>query len=123
MAVTLTITALYNFGQGSIYVGKATVSGNYSTGGDTVDFTTATQDASFLGTAAVLDTTQGPVNFDFWDVGGNIANGVFPVIGTTLKNNKVKFTSAFNTEVAAGAYPGSLTGTTFNWQASFVKNV
>jgi hypothetical protein len=98
-------------------------SGNYVAGGDIVDFTKAVQDPAFFGTVPYIPSDQGPIDFDVWDAGGNIANGVFPVAGSTQSNNKVKFTSAFNTELAAGAYPAAITGTKLQGEAVFNKNI
>lgn len=97
-------------------------SGNYVAGGDTLDFTKAIADPTFFGAAPFIPSAQGPVSLDVWDEGGNLANGVFPVLGTTQSNNKVKFTTAFNTELGAGAYPGSITGSKLAGEAIFTTN-
>jgi hypothetical protein len=97
-------------------------SGNYVTGGDTLDFTQAIPDPTFFGGAPYIPSSQPAVDLDVWDVGGNIANGVFPVIGSAQNNNKVKFTSAFNAELAAGAYPASITGSKLMGEAIFTTN-
>jgi hypothetical protein len=100
-------------------------SGNYVTGGDTVDFTKATIDPTAtsgkVAAAVPIQSDQAPVEFDVWDSGGNIANGVFPVIGAAQNNNKVKFTSAFNTELGAGGYPPAITGSKLQGEAIFPK--
>jgi hypothetical protein len=96
-------------------------SGAYSTGGDTINLQTAAQDPAFVGQVASIESLGGPIDFDVWDAGGNIANGVFPVKGSTSANSKAKFTSAFNTELSAGAYPGSITGATLMGEAVFNK--
>lgn len=77
-------------------------------GGDTVDFTKATQDPAFVGPAAVIPSSLAPVSFDVWDVSGNLANGYFPVLGSLQTNCKLKITSAFNTELGSGAYPATI---------------
>jgi hypothetical protein len=98
-------------------------SGNYVAGGDTLDFTKAVAASTFFGNVPTILSDQGPLNFDVWDVGGNLANGVFPVIGAAQNNCKVKFSSAFNTELAAGAYPASITGSTLQGEATFPANL
>lgn len=122
MPLAVTITRLSMSGQNARIAFNLTPSGSYATGGDTVDFTKATQDVAFLGMVPnFIPTDQALVNFDVWDSSGNLANGVFPVMGTTLANNKVKFTSAFNTELSAGAYPAAITGAKLQGEAVFNK--
>lgn len=121
MALAVTITKLVLDGVQARVSFNLTASGSYVAGGDVVDFTKATADVTFIGSAAVIPTDQGPLNFDVWDSGGNIANGVSPIMGTTMANSKVKFTSAFNTELSAGAYPAAITGTKLQGEAVFNK--
>ena len=121
MALAVKITSIQAVGQQLRAAFNLTPSGNYATGGDTVDFTAALQDPSFIGMLAQIISTQAPISLDVWDAGGNIANGVFPVLGTTLANNKVKFTSAFNTELSAAAYPAAITGSKLQGEAIFTK--
>lgn len=102
-------------------------SGNYTTavGGDTVDFTKATVDPTAtsgkVAAAVPIQSDQGPVEFDVWDSGGNLANGVFPAMGTAQNNNKLKFTSAFNTELGTGAYPAAILASKLQGEAIFPK--
>lgn len=96
---------------GPIRVGFNLVkSGTYVTavGGDTVDFTSATQDPSFVGAAASIESLGAPISFDVWDVSGNLATFVTPTLGTTLKNSKVQLQTAVNTELGSGAYPSPM---------------
>ncbi len=123
MAIALTITKITADGQDCSVYGNATITGSYTTSGDTANISTATQDANFQGPAVQIPSSLPPLQFDFWDVGGNIANGVFPVLGTTQANCKVIFTSAFNTQLSAGAYPGAITGSKYNWRAVFHKSI
>lgn len=108
-------------GQGALLVtGNLVPSGNYVSGGDTVDFTGAVQDPALVGGAGPFIDSSLPVeNLDIWSAGGNIANGYFPIIGTKQNNCKFKITSAFNTELSAGAYPAAITGDTINFMAVF----
>lgn len=121
MALAIKISNVQAAGQQLRVAFNITPSGNYITGGDTLDFTTATQDPAFVGMLAAIESFGPAVSLDVWDASGNIANGVFPIIGTALNNNKLKFTSAFNTELGAGAYPGSLTGGKLQGEAIFNK--
>lgn len=122
MSIQLTITANKADGQYQRVSGFATISGSYVSGGDTASILAAIQDAAFQGLSTQIDTTIAPLDFDFWDVGGNIANGVFPVIGS-LSGCKVKFTSAFNSELSASSYPASITGSKYCWEAVLAKGI
>lgn len=125
MALTPSVTNIASLSSGLLVSFNLTPSGNYTTGvgGDTVDFSKIVQDPAFLGMALYIDSSQPPQNFDVWDSGGNLANGVFPVQGTTFNNSKVKFTSAFNTELGSGAYPAAITGSKLQGQALFPKQI
>lgn len=101
--------------------GKGTATVNYVAGGDTANLGGATQDPVFIGQVPAIESLSGPIDFDFWSVGGDITYAVFPVIGTTAGNCKVKFASALGSELAAGAYPSQITGDSFNWEAVFNK--
>lgn len=108
MAVTLTLkkyTTPFNPEAMLVQVG---VSGNYATGGDTLDLTPSKiLDPSVKG---VVGPNQVP----------SIAPGVFTanlggyraevVPGTTLAGFKLKFYAPAGTEVPAGAYPAAITG-------------
>ncbi len=76
-------------------------SGNYSTGGDTLDFTTV---ADKLPSDTILQVFAGSQN-------GNASYYYIPVQGTAMNNWKLKcFVGGGTTEVSAGAYPGGITG-------------
>lgn len=125
MALQVQVTAVQSIGDQLRVSFNVVASGNYATGGDTLDFTKATVDPTAtsgkVAAGVPVQSDMGPIELDVWDAGGNIANGVFPVIGSTQANNKVKFTSAFNTELAAGAYPASITGSKLQGEAIFPK--
>jgi hypothetical protein len=95
----------------NIYVfGTLTASGNYSTGGDTLDFTTV---------ASQLSASQAPVQI--W-IGGSTGDAYSWIKGAALNNQKVKINTASNTELASGAYPARITGdTTIQFEALFNK--
>lgn len=73
-------------------------SGNYAAGGDTLDFT---QVSSLLPTTTVLQAFAESQN------GG--AGYYVAVVGTGLNNWKLKCFTGGGTEIAAGAYPASVT--------------
>lgn len=99
-------------GPGPLRVGfKLVKSGTYVTavGGDTVDFTQAIQDASFVGAAAAIEALGAPLNLDVWDVSGNLATVVTVTLGAAQNNSKVQLQTAINTELGSGAYPNPMT--------------
>lgn len=79
------------------FVVSITLSGNYVTGGDTVDLT-----------AAKLPVSKPP---ETWTLEHDSTYQFVWVPGTTLANGKIKIYDMTTVgERAAGAYPGSLTG-------------
>ena len=96
---------------GNVYLfGTLTPSGSYSTGGDTLDFTTI---------APQLAASQPPVQV--W-IGGSTGDAYSWIKGAALNNQKVKINTASNTELAAGAYPARITGdTSLQFEAVFNK--
>jgi hypothetical protein len=95
----------------NVYVfGTLTASGNYSTGGDTLDFTTV---------GAQIPASQAPLQL--W-VGGTTGDAYSWVKGTALNNQKVKINTTSNTELGSGAYPSRITGdTNIQFEAVFNK--
>jgi hypothetical protein len=73
-------------------------SGNYSTGGDTIDFTTV---------ADKVPSTQ--IIQAFVESQNGNSGYYVAVAGTALNNWKLKAFNGGGTEVAAGAYPASVT--------------
>jgi hypothetical protein len=76
-----------------------TFSGNYSTGGDTLDFT---QIADKIASTQVVQAFAQSLN-------GNSMYYV-PVQGSALNNWKLKVFNGGGTELSAGAYPAGVTG-------------
>ena len=76
----------------------ATFSGNYPTGGDTLDFTAV---ADKLPSTQVLQV--------FADSQNGNSGYYIPVQGTALNNWKLKAFLGGGTEITAGAYPSSVT--------------
>jgi hypothetical protein len=112
MALAINITDI-DAGENNLYVfGTLTASGNYASGGDTLDFTTV---------ANQIGTSQAPVQV--W-AGGTTGDsyGFVRAASPTLANGKIKVNTASNTELAAGAYPARITGdTNLQFEAVFNK--
>jgi hypothetical protein len=110
MPLAITITSI-DAGADNIFVfGTLTASGSYTTGGDTLDFTTA---------GTQIPASKVPVQA--W-VGGSTGDSYGWLKGTALNNQKVKISTASGTELAAGAYPARITGdTSIQFEAVFSK--
>lgn len=121
MAAKVSILGIEPVGPHNRVQFKVILSGSYVTGGDILDFTQAVIDAAFQGSAAQIDSSQAPVQMDIWSQGGNITDTYFPVVGTSQSNCKFKAASSFNGELAASAYPASMTGDTIVGEALFLK--
>jgi hypothetical protein len=101
MPITITLLPGNVDGSGSnlfYAIGSLAFSGNYPTGGDTLDFTTV---------ADKLPSTQ--IIQAFADSQNGSAGYYVPVQGTALNNWKLKAFTGGGTEVSAGAYPASVT--------------
>jgi hypothetical protein len=110
MSLAITINSV-DTGADNVYVfGSLSVSGNYSTGGDTLDFTTV---------PSQIPASQPPVQL--W-VGGSTGDSYSWIKGTALNNQKVKVNTTSNTELASGAYPSRITGdASVQFEAVFSK--
>lgn len=102
MALAISITDVDSASDNLTVYGTLAASGNYSTGGDTLDFTTV---------ASQITASQAPVQVR---VGGSTGDSYafIPASPATMANGKVKVNTASNTELAAGAYPARITGDT-----------
>ena len=101
MAIQITLLPGNVDGSGSnlLYaIGTLTFSGNYATGGDTLDFT---QVADKLSSAQIIQA--------FADSQAGNAGYYVPVAGSALNNWKLKAFTGGGTEITAGAYPASVT--------------
>ena len=101
MPITITISPSSSDGSGANLfwaVATLTFSGNYPTGGDTLDFTTV---ASQLPSDQVIQVIAESQN-------GN-AGYYVPVQGSAPNNWKLKCFGSGGTELSAGAYPSSVT--------------
>jgi hypothetical protein len=107
MAVALAVTRISHTRRHKEIEYKPTFSGNYSTNGDTLDLTAATNPLFLPGGKpgqALPESLQVVGN-----PGGDGAEGV---IGATNATHKIKMFSAANTELAAAAYNAAVTGDT-----------
>ncbi|HXR33564.1 MAG TPA: hypothetical protein VN830_07645 [Verrucomicrobiae bacterium] len=102
MAITISLSPLNVDSSASNFVyAVATLAftGNYPTGGDTLDFT---QVADKLPSDTIVQVFAESQN-------GN-SGYYIPVQGTALNNWKLKAFLGGGTEIGAGAYPGTVTG-------------
>ena len=101
MAITITVLPSNADGSGSnlfYAIGTLTFSGNYPTGGDTLDFT---QVADKLPSTQIVQAFAESQN-------GN--SGYYVAIsGSAMNNWKLKAFTGGGTEITAGAYPASVT--------------
>lgn len=89
---------------------SVTLSGNYSTGGDTLNFSALTPLIPNQHPPLMLISEGDPKGYF-----------VEPICGSAQNNSLLKFYTANNTELTAGAYPAALSGYTFNLLAIFNK--
>lgn len=109
MALALTLNEVeVNLRHKDLYI-KAVASGNYSTGGDTVNLTSISNPANKTnGTAGYPGTI---VDYEVEQGAGGYTAELIP--GATLATWKLKIFSAPGTELAAGAYPAAITADFF----------
>jgi hypothetical protein len=106
MAVALAVVSVDNTRRKKRITYAATFSANYATGGDTIDFTAAT-DPKFKNARIPA------VPPELIEVNGNPGgHGAEGVVGAANNNSKIKLYSASGTELAAGAYVAAVTGDT-----------
>ncbi len=103
---------LYNVDVGERFVyiyGFLIPSGNYATGGDTLDFTNQSMIPAASPPVAVF-------------VGGSTGDSYAFLAGSALNTGKLKINTASNAELVAGAYPARITGdTAIQFEAIFKK--
>ena len=115
MALTFTLVDTWNDGKRVHVSGTVAASGNYSTGGDTLD----------LSQFPIVAATQPPIQGTAWMDGLAGYDYVF-IPGAAMNSNKVKIfqqgaaAGAFP-ELASGAYPGAITGDTVTFYGIFKK--
>ena len=123
MAISVSIQNVDSLDNMVQVTGRLILTGNYVTGGDTVDFTKAVQDALFTGLQPNIPSSLPPFNFDAWSQGGNLVNSFSTIIGTAQNNCKLKISAAstFGTEFSAGAYSAALLADNVAFMALFAK--
>jgi hypothetical protein len=115
MALTFALLDTWDDGKRIHVTGTAAASGNYSTGGDTLD----------LSQFPLIATTQAPIQGTAWMDGLAGYDYVFTP-GSAMNNSKVKIfqqgasAGAFP-ELAAGAYPAAITSDTITFYGIFKK--
>ncbi len=115
MALTFTLVDTWDDGKRIHVSGTVAASGNYSTGGDTLD----------LSQFPVIGSTQAPIRGTAWMDGLAGYDYVFTP-GSAMNNGLVKIfqqgtsAGAFP-ELAAGAYPAAITGDTITFYGIFKK--
>lgn len=108
MALALTIKKVAKYLRDKELILAAVASGNYVPGGDTVNLTNILNpnfvegaNVGFPGVIEDFSVEQMPAGY-----GGEL------IPGATLATWKLKITTTAGTELAAGAYPGAITGDT-----------
>jgi len=110
MPLAISITSVEAAADNVYIFGTLTASGSYTTGGDTLDFTTV---------GAQVPASVAPLQV--W-VGGSTGDAYSWIKGAALNNQKVKINAASNSELASGAYPARITGdTSVQFEAVFSK--
>ncbi len=115
MALTFTTIDTWDDGQRIHVAGTVSASGSYTTSGDTID----------LSQNPLVASTQPPIEGTAWMDGLAGYDYVF-YAGTAMNNGKVKVfqqgtsAGAFP-ELAAGAYPSSITADSFTFYGIFKK--
>ena len=118
MAITINVQNVDASGIVTWVTGTITFTGNYATGGDALDWSTATEQLGQSGQA--LDTASPPQQVMFDSQNGN-AGYYVAVQGSASNNWKVKCFLGGGTEVGAGAYPSSVTSDVVVFQAQFKR--
>lgn len=115
MALTFTLIDTWDDGKRIYVTGSIAASGNYTTGGDTLD----------LSQAPIVASSQPPITGSAWMDGLAGYDYVFAP-GAAMNSNKVKIfqqgasAGAFP-ELAAGTYPSAITGDTITFYGIFKK--
>jgi hypothetical protein len=118
MAITISVQNVDASGVVTWVTGTITFSGNYVTGGDSLDWTTAIEQIGQSG--QTLDAASPPQQVMFDSQNGN-AGYYVAVQGSALNNWKVKCFVGGGAEVGAGAYPSSVTADVIVFQAQFMR--
>ena len=115
MALAFTLVDTWDDGQRIHVTGTVTASGNYSTGGDTLD----------LSQSPTIAATHAPIQGTAWMDGLSGYDYVFNP-GSAMNNGKAKIfqqgssAGAFP-ELSGGTYPGAITSDTITFYGIFKK--
>lgn len=126
MPLAITLVEIDQGSSATYVFGTLVASGNYTTGGDTLDFTSVIGQSSL---AQVFVPGTGPLTVSVFGTTGDSYGFVkepAPAAANAfgLKTGKVKINTASNTELAAGAYPARITGdTNLFFEAVFNKGL
>ncbi len=138
MPVAIQINNVEASGQAIYVSGFLVLSGNYPTGGDPLDFTSAVADPSFVGLLPAVESS-GLLNLDVWSMNGsgiNTTNSTnyqivatksgSPAIIAPKNGAKLKvaaLASSPSTEHSASGYEPQYTGDLVAFMAVFTKNL
>lgn len=114
--ITANVSKIDTTQEGIIVEGTLVPSGNYATGGDTVDFSALSLPTN-ANARGLIEVAEQPAN-------GTTPKGYmfWMIAGKTLKDWLLWIATAAGqppTELAAGAYPDGLTGSTIQFRAFF----
>lgn len=127
MPLAIAITSIKAVGNCFEITFDVTPSGAYVTaiGGDTLDFTTATQSTRFQGPGIQIPSNLAPLQVEVWSQGGLLGYTPKAVRGTTQANCRLIFeqAAAFGVELASAAYPAALIAGVLTGRAVFLKGV
>lgn len=91
--------------------GSIALTGSYTTGGDTLNLG---------GSTSPVQSAQLPLNITFTEIATTPSGAAFGFVpGTTLANGKLFINTAFETQLAAGAYDSTLLATSIYFVATF----
>ena len=117
MAVTINVNRVDNTNAGIIVEGTMALSGNYSTGGDTVNFSTVPQIPSEAGPQGLVDIEEQPAS------GSTPSGYLFYLIAGSTPANWLLFVATAvaqgPTQLGAGAYPAGALAATIQFRAFF----
>jgi len=117
MAIAVNVTRVDATQQGVVVEGTLVPSGNYGTGGETVDFSAVPQIPSNLGPVGLVEIAEQPAS-------GSTPAGylLWLIAGSTMKNWLLYVATAVGqgpTQLAGGAYPAGLAAATIQFRAYF----
>ena len=118
MSIAISVESVDASGSSVLVAGTLVFSGSYSTGGDTLNWTTAIE--QIAGGGQTIPSASQPLLVLIGSQAGN-ADDYVPVQGTALNNWLVKCIAAGGSEIAAGAYPTAIADDTVAFLALFPK--